>query len=343
MKAKETISTPLRPFMAVGTFVVDYHKVVDHYPRERTSARVKRECMSNGGAPLNTLVNLANLKVDFPLYAAAKVGQDLDGKLILECCQSHQIDTSQITAVEGSSTGYTDVYTVESTGRHTCFHFSGIGDTFSRKNVKLRAVKPSMLFLGSLGALGKLDTHNSEYGRRGATQLVRDARKQKITTVVEIAPIERNSTIADYTETLAEADYLIINDRLAEELMGIELNTEGQFDPELARVAARKLLEHGLRAAVVIHSGAAAVHLDVDGTFTRISGHLLPAEQRVGSAGVDHAFGAGFLAGLYHQKPIELCLKQGLAVATVCRGDLTPSDGIKPLDECLEFYDKLGA
>jgi sugar/nucleoside kinase (ribokinase family) len=342
MNPKETISTPLPAFMAVGTFVVDYHKVVDHYPRERTSARVKREFMSNGGAPLNTLVNLANLKVDFPLYAAAKVGQDLDGKLILECCQSHHIDTSQITAIEGSSTGYTDVYTVESTGRHTCFHFSGIGDTFSRKNVKLRAVKPKMLFLGSLGALGKLDTHNPEYGRRGATQLIRDARKQKITTVVEIAPIERNSTIADYAETLAEADYLIINDRVVEELMGIELNTEGQFDPELARVAAQKLLEHGLRKAVIIHSGAAAVHLGFDGTFTRIRGSLLPAGQRVGSAGVDHAFGAGFLEGLYHDKPIELCLKQGLAVATACKGDLTPSDGIKPLDECLDFYGTLG-
>jgi len=340
---EENPATPLPAFMAVGTFVVDYHKVVDHYPRERSSTGVKRECMSNGGAPLNTLINLANLQVDFPLYAAAKVGQDLDGKLILECCHRHGIDTSQIIAVEGSSTGYTDVYTVESTGRHTCFHFSGIGDTFSRKDVKLRAVKPRMLFLGSLGALGKLDTHNPEYGRTGAAQLVRDARKQKIITVVEIAPIERNSTIADYAGTLAEADYLITNDRLVEELMGIELSTEGQLDPDLARVAAQKLLDLGLRSAVIICAGAAAVHLGVDGAFSCISGHLLPAGQRVGSAGVDHAFAAGFLEGLYHNKPMELSLKQGLAVATVCKCDLTPSDGIKPLAECLEFYENLGA
>ncbi len=342
MKPKQTTSAPLPPFMAVGTFVVDYHKVVDHYPTERTSARVKRECMSNGGAPLNTLVNLAKLKVDFPLYAGAKIGRDLDGKLIIECCQNHDIDTSQLTAIEDSSTGYTDVYTVESTGRHTCFHFTGIGDTFSRKNVKLRAVKPKMIFLGSLGALGKMDNYNPEYGRSGATQLIRDARKQQITTAIEIAPIEHTSTIADYIETLAEADYLILNDHLAEELIGIELNTEGQFDPELARAAAQKLLDNGLRKAVIIRSGSAAVQLDVDGTFTSLTGHLLPAGQRVGSAGVDHAFAAGFLEGLYHDKPTELCLKQGLAVATACKRDLTPSDGIKPLAECLEFYDKLG-
>jgi sugar/nucleoside kinase (ribokinase family) len=327
--------------MAVGTFVVDYHKVVDHYPLERASTRVIRETMSNGGAPLNTLVNLAKLKVDFPLYAAAKVGQDLDGKLILECCTTHGIDTSQLNAIEGSSTGYTDVYTIESTGRHTCFHFCGIGDTFSRKDVKLRAVKPKMLFLGSLGALGKMDNYNPEFGRSGASQLIRNARKQGITTVVEIAPIDRPSRINDYVETLAEADYLIINDRLAEEMMGIELHTEGQFDYELARLAAQKLLNHGLRKAVIIRAGGAAIYLSKDGEFHKQASFLLPVNKRVSSAGVDHAFGAGLLEGLYYEKPIDLCLRQGLAVATLCRGDLTPSDGIPSLAECLSFYEQL--
>ncbi|MGB1130816.1 MAG: carbohydrate kinase family protein, partial [Haloferula sp.] len=172
MTSPETIrpsDTPLPAFLAAGSFVVDYHKVVDHYPGERSGTRVTRELVSNGGAPLNTLIDLARLKVDFPLHAAARIGQDLDGRFILDCCAEHGIDTSQITPVEAGSTGYTDVYTVESTGRHTCFHFSGIGDTFSRKDVKLRAVMPRMLFLGSLGALGKLDEYNPEYGRPGAT------------------------------------------------------------------------------------------------------------------------------------------------------------------------------
>ena len=340
-KTKSSAVLPLPGFMAVGTFVVDYHKVVAHYPNERASTRVIREMMSNGGAPLNTLVNLAKLKVDFPLYAAAKVGQDLDGKLILECCRSHGIDTSQLNAIEDKSTGYTDVYTTESAGRHTCFHFCGIGDTFSRKDVKLRAVKPKMLFLGSLGALGKMDNYNPEYGRTGASQLIRNARKQGITTVIEIAPIDRPSKIEDYIETLAEADYLIINDRLAEEMMGIELHTEGQFDYELARVAAQKLLDHGLRKAIFIRAGAAAICLDTEGNLSKQVGFLLPASKRVGSAGIDHAFGAGLMEGLYHDKPIDLCLKQGLAVATLCRGDLTPSDGIPSLTECLDFCDQL--
>jgi len=331
------------PVLAVGTFVVDYHKVLDHYPQERGGARVLREQISNGGAPFNLLVNLARLGVGFPLHAAAKVGRDLDGQYVLECCSKYGIDTTQLIGVEGASTGYTDVFTVERTGQHTCFHCCGIGDTFSRKDVKLKAIQPKLLFLGSLGALGKLDNHNPSYGRNGATQLLRDARKQGITTVVEIAPIQRSATLDDFTESLAQADYLVINDRLAEKLTSIELYTDGHFDPEHAKAAAELLMQQGLRKAVIIRASVGAVYLGADGHFEKQAGYLLPSSQRLGSAGVDHAFCAGFIEGLYHEKPIEFCLKQGLAAVTCCRRNLTPSDGIPELGECLEFYDALAS
>ena len=194
-----------------------------------------------------------------------------------------------------------------------------------------------MLFLGSLGALGKLDKHNPEYGRRGATQLVRDARKQGITTIVEISPIDRHTGLDDFSETLAEADYLIVSDRVTEHLLGRDLYSENQFDPELARRAAQKFLGCGLRKAVVIQSGTDAIYLDSDGTFHHRAGFFLPLDKRVGSAGVDHAFGAGFLEGLDHEKPLDLCLTQGLAVSTVSRRDLSPSRAITSLQESLRM------
>lgn len=324
--------------LAVGTFVVDYHKVVDHYPRQGKSACVRHEQVSNGGAPLNTLIDLARLKVDFPLHAAGKVGKDLDGKLILETCQNHHIDTSQLFAVDGGNTGYTDVFTVSSTGRHTCFHYSGIGDTFTRNDVKLRAINPKILFLGSLGALGKLDKYNPLYGRKGATQLVRDAHKQGITTVIEIAPTNGVASIDDHIETIAQADYLILNDELMEEMLGVELYTDGHFDSEIARDAARKIIRHGLHKAVVIYARSIAIYIGANGEVIEQSGHRLPLSQRVGSAGIDHAFTAGFLEGIYHEKPIELCLQQGLAVTVACRRDLSSSDAIPSLESCMALH-----
>lgn len=333
-KNKKSV-TGVQPLMAVGTFVVDYHKVVDHFPDERSAASIHNEEVSTGGAPLNTLTNLAKLDVDFPLYAAARVGRDLDGRYILKCCEEHNINISQITAVEGATTGYTDVFTVSSTGEHTCFHYSSIGDTFSRKDVKLLAVDPKVLFLGSLGALGKMDEDDKEYGRHGATQLIKDARKRGITTVVQLSPIARNSTIKDYAETLREADYLIISHRLIEEMVGIELYTDGHYDAELARESAQMLVDHGLRKGCVIHAGVTAVCLTTGGEFIDVTGELLPSGLRAGSAGVVDAFGAGFLEGLYHDKPIDVCLRQGLVVANACRKHLTPSGGILPLKQLM--------
>ncbi len=336
-------STTLPGLMAAGTFVVDYHKVLEHYPKERSGARVMGEHVSNGGAPLNLLINLAKLKVAFPLHAAAKVGQDLDGKYIIDCCQEHGIDSSQITAVENASTGYTDVYTVESTGRHTCFHYCGIGDTFSRKDVRLRAVVPKMLFLGSLGALGKMDNYSEEYGRSEAAQLVRDARKQGIMTIVEISPIHRSPTLEQFSETLVQADYLMINDRLAETFTSLEMYVEGLFDVEICRKACEVLLATGLRRAVVIHAAAGAAYLDVEGNFHFQPGALLPAERRCGTAGVDHAFAAGFIEGLYYDKSYQICLEQGLAVAMACRGDVSSSGAVDSLEACMQASEKVPA
>ena len=327
----------LPPILAAGTFVVDYHKVIDHFPTEGSGGRTIREETGNGGAPLNVLIDLANLGVRFPLVAAAKVAMDLDGKLILECCQRHGIDISQIEAVEDAHTGYTDVFTNPRTGRYTCFHFCGIGDTFRRSNVKLRQAKPKILFLGSLGALGAMDEFNADYGRSGAAQLLRDARKQAITTVVDIAPIDRHLKLTQFSEVLQEADYLVVKDRVSENLLDLELDSDTRFDPALARESARRFLDCGLRRGVVLQAPTAALYLGQDGEEVYQRGYFLPREKRVGAAGSEHAFCAGFLEGLYYRKDFDCCLRQGLAVSAASRRSLSSSGGVEALDACLEL------
>lgn len=329
------------PVLAVGTFVVDYHKGIAGYPNERASTQIQQEAISNGGAPFNFLVNLARLGVSFPLHASGKIGKDLDGKFIVETCQKYQIDASQLTYDEHSSTGYTDVFTVNSSGRHTCFHFGGACNALAREDVKMSAVNPKFLFLGALGALAQMGALDPVTKKSDATRLLRDARKRGIETIIVLAPVDVGVSLDTFSATIAEADYVIMNDRVTEDLLGTSLYSENQFDPALARRAAQQLLDCGLRKAVIISSGACAVYLGADGRFFQQSGYLLPWDQRAGSAGVDSAFCAGFFEGLYYGKPTELCLKQGLAVSTVCRKHLTSSEAITSLSECLEFCDQL--
>lgn len=328
--------------LAVGTFVIDYHKIIRHYPNERASSSIQKEMVSTGGAPLNLLINLARLKARFTLIGAGRIGHDLDGKLITDQCEKHGIDISQIAYDTDRPTGYTDVLTVEETGKHTCFHFDGAGSHFSRSDVKLAVAGPlDFLFLGSLGALGQMDEFDDDCNSSHATRLIRDARKKGITTLIEFAPLDRGASLHKFAPTLAEADYVIVNDRTTETITGCDLYVEGQFDPASAREAAQKILDTGLRKAVIIHSGAGAVLVGADGSFYHESGCFLPMEDRVGSAGVDHAFCAGFIEGLGRDLFPKLCLEQGLAVATACRTHLTPSLGINSLDECVQRYQSL--
>ncbi|MGZ0654986.1 carbohydrate kinase family protein [Coraliomargarita sp. W4R72] len=323
--------------LAAGTYVVDYHKTVKHYPNERASSKITGEVISNGGAPLNLLVDLAKLGTRANLKASGRIAQDLDGKFIVETANKHGIDISQLNYDKSGGTGYTDVFTVEESGRHTCFHFAGVGGNFSRQDVKLDVAKPDYLFLGSLGALGQLEAIDPESGRAQSTKLIRDARKRGITTIIEFAPLDQGASISDFAETLAESDYVIINDRVAETITQMSLYSDNIYDPDLARKAAQKILDTGLRIAVIIHSGAGAVYVGADGSFYKADGYFLPWAERSGSAGVDHAFCAGFIDGLVGGKDEQECLRRGLAVSTVCRKDLTPSNSIGSMDSCLKF------
>lgn len=340
-KAKKTGK---RHLLAVGTFVADYHKVVKHYPSERASSRIFEEVVSPGGAPLNLLINLAKLESGFDLIGAGRIGQDLDGQYIAEQCTQHDIDISQLAYDEKRPTGYTDVYTVKESGKHTCFHFDGAGAHFCRKDVKLSAIAElDYLFLGSLGALGKLEEFDIEENSTQATRLIRDARKRGITTIIEFAPLDRGASLNEFSATLAEADYAILNDRTAETITEQSLYTESQFDPDLARTLAQKILETGLRKAVIIQSGAGAVYVGADGSFAHHSSSFLPISQRAGSAGVDHAFCAGFIDGLSKSESPANWIQQGIAVSTVCRTHLTPSGGIRPMNECMDLYENISA
>ncbi|WPJ94757.1 carbohydrate kinase family protein [Coraliomargarita algicola] len=174
-------------------------------------------------------------------------------------------------------------------------------------------------------------------GRAESTKLIRDARKRGVTTIIEFAPLDRGASLEDFTDTLSESDYVIVNDRVAETITQTSLYSDSIFDPVLARKAAQQILDTGLRIAVIIHSGAGAVYVGADGSFYKTNGYFLPWEERAGSAGVDHAFCAGFIDGLMGGKEELDCLRRGLAVSTMCRKDLTPSNSIELMDTCMKF------
>src|SRR5437868_4260191 len=108
-----------------GNWIIDQVKMIDVYPHRDQLANIRNQTQGTGGSPYNVLVDLARMGASFPLMAAGLVGKDDLGRLIIEDCLRHNIDTKNLTATPKSPTSYTDVMTELSDGHRTFFHCRG--------------------------------------------------------------------------------------------------------------------------------------------------------------------------------------------------------------------------
>src|SRR4030095_13704750 len=108
--------------LAGGNWIVDAVKLIDTWPQQDALANIVSTSRGTGGSPFNVLVDLAILGVPFPLSALGLVGDDENGRWILQQCAGHGIDTAALQKTTQAPTSYTDVMTVQSTGRRTFFH-----------------------------------------------------------------------------------------------------------------------------------------------------------------------------------------------------------------------------
>src|ERR1700722_13741107 len=108
--------------LAGGNFILARGKMIDEYPPEDALTNIRSESVSNGGAAFNVLADLARLGFPHPLAGIGLVGDDEAGDYVLDQCRSDGIDATQIRKTREAPTSYTDVMTVQSTGRRTFFH-----------------------------------------------------------------------------------------------------------------------------------------------------------------------------------------------------------------------------
>ncbi|MCB1236949.1 MAG: carbohydrate kinase family protein [Verrucomicrobiae bacterium] len=336
-------TTPRQGLLAAGNFIVDHVKLIDAWPSQDALVSILSEESANGGGPYNLTKNLSRLFRDpeaaaFPLAAAGLVGDDADGRWILDDCAAHGIDTTHLRLSENAPTSYTDVMTVASTGRRTFFHQRGANALFDENGVDFAGVTARIFYLGYLLLLDALDAKRPD-GQTGATILLRRATAAGLTTVLDLVSEESGRFREVLAPALPEADVLLTNEFEASRLSGVDLES---FTPETARAAAAAILELGVRRLVVIHAPAGAVALERGGS-THTSGSVrVPEEEIKGALGAGDAFAAGFLHGFHESKTLGDCLRLGACVAASCLRHPTPSGGIPPLRECVALGERWG-
>jgi sugar/nucleoside kinase (ribokinase family) len=325
--------------LAAGNFIRDYVKVVDVYPAQDALANILAEEECNGGAPYNLLVDLAALGADFPLQALGLVGEDATGASILAHCSSLGIDISRLRRTKAAPTSYTLVMSARGSGRRTFFHQRGANRLLGQAHFDFSSSKAKIFHLGYLLLLDSLDAKLDDQST-GASVVLQRASQAGFITSLDVVSEDSTRFVDVVTPALAHCDICFLNEFEAERTTGIPLSSRSSLK-DLAEAASR-LLRHGVRQWSVIHSADGAYAQSPSGERAYVPGLDVPKNEIRSVVGCGDAFAAGFLMELHQNADIENCLGAGVCAATACLQHETTSNGLKPLEVCLNLADRYG-
>jgi sugar/nucleoside kinase (ribokinase family) len=330
------MSSSRQGILAAGNWIVDHTKIIDVYPAQDALCNISRETYGNGGSPYNLLIDLARLGATFPLQALGLVGDDEDGRAIREDCLRHRIDVAQLRTCREAPTSYTDVMSVQATGRRTFFHRRGANALLAPKHFDFDVSRARFFHLGYLLLLDRLDEPDPLDGTVAAG-ILRQAREAGFKTSLDVVSEDSARFAAIVRPALRHADHVILNEFEAERTTGLPIRSERGVDAAQLRAAAHYLLDAGAREWVVIHFPEGSVAAGVDGSYLAQGSVRMGQDEIAGATGAGDAFGAGLLHSLHDGRAMDECLRHAACVAAASLTDASCSGGIQALPKCLEL------
>lgn len=327
--------------LSSGNWIIDHVKIIDRFPEQDTLANILSQNMGTGGAPYNVLIDLAKLGASFPLAGVGLIGDDPDGRTILNDCENFNIDVSQMHNTKAAPTSFTDVMTVQSTGRRTFFHMRGANSLLDEKHFNLEASNARILHLGYLLLLDSLDKIAKD-GTTGAARLLKQARDLGFKTSVDVVSEDSNRFVSVVTPVLPYIDYLIINEFEASKITGVKIKEAEEVNLAWASEAAQKIFEKGVNEWVIIHFPDGALAQNRNGEETIQGSVQVSPAQIAGTVGAGDAFAAGMLLGLHDEMDIQDCLRLAVCAAASNLFDSTCTGGIRIAEECLKIAEEHG-
>ena len=264
-----------------------------------------------GGGAGNASAALAQMGL--PVSVFSKVGDDPNGRFLIDSLRGHGVDTAGICVSAGDTTAFTYV-AIHPDGDRTFIHTPGANKTFCLADLDRRKLlQTDFLLYQDLWVLPALD------GRPGAS-LLAEARGRGVVTLLDqcwgLGPD------AETWETmLPHADYVLPS--LAE----VQAVYPGRPAEELAELFCRKGA-----GCVVLKMGKDGCLVARDGQFVRVESR---AERIVDTTGAGDCFNAGFVAGLARDlTPVEAA-RLGSLAAAACIRHVGGAVGIPPLESLL--------
>lgn len=327
--------------LAGGNWIVDAVKMIDVWPQQDALANISSESRGTGGSPFNVLVDLALLGADFPLEAVGLVGNDQNGRYILNQCHELGIHTQALRSTDEAPTSYTDVMTVAGSGRRTFFHARGANALLDDADFDFSTTHAQIFHLGYLLLLDRLDRPCPKWGTVAAGVLAR-AQAAGLRTSIDIVSEDSDRFSKVVLPALQYTDYCIMNEFEAAHVTGHKIRTPNGIDRTALRASMEQLLQSGVRQRVLIHFPEGGCALGRDGSWAEHGSVILPDGYIKGAAGAGDAFTAGVLLGWHGDLPIEQQLRLGVCAAAANLSDETCTGGIRSVSECLALGERFG-
>jgi len=323
--------------VAAGNWIIDHIKVIDTFPVQDSLTNIREESFSNGGSPYNILKNLVKLGASFPLKGIGLVGDDDYGNQIKKDCTKYGIDSTTLRILPQTPTAYTDVMTVETSGRRTFFHQRGANAFLDVRDFDFSAGKEKLFHLGYLLLLDALDKIYED-GTSGASIVLREACQSGLKTSVDLVSEDSDRFKKVILPALPYIHFLFLNEFEATRCTGINLVSDKPEYADLNR-AATKILDYGVREWVFIHFST-GVFAKCKSGETIIQGAInLPQEKVISALGAGDALASGILYAIHEEWKISDALRLGVCSAASCLQELSSSKGILSYRECLKLED----
>ena len=254
--------------VVVGSANADLTTFTDRFPRPGETVFAQRFDLGFGGKGANQAVaaRLCGARVSM----VARLGEDLFGPATIANFRARDIDVSHVRITPGVSSGVAPIF-VEPSGQNRILVIKGANDCLQLADVDNAA---------DLLQTADCIVVQLEIPLETVYYTLRFARRHGIRTILNPAPAQPLDL-----EAAADADYVVPNETEAEALGDMPVR-----DPDQARACAQRLLERGLRRAIITLGANGALCAADDGIR-----HIAPfAVDAVDTTGAGDAFIGSF-------------------------------------------------
>lgn len=324
-----------------GNMIVDMLYPISNFPKPGELVTVTGNLSrSTGGCLCNDIVDLAKLDPQLPLVALGRVGDDAEGKYIMDkLCVYPNIDLQYVKA-EGV-TSYTLVLADDTTKQRTFYQCRGANAAFCQDDIPWDALNADILHIGYILLLDTLDEEDPEYGTKMA-RLLKQAQDRGIKTSIDVVTEAGDRFQRLVRPAMCYTDYCVINEVEAGATTGIQLRDDnGNLIRENFPAALKAMKDLGVSTWAVIHCPEMGCGLDENNNLVEVPSLKLPAGWIAGTVGAGDAFCSGVLYGAWKGMDLKSAIELGTASAACSLSEAGATEGMRSVAEVMQVYNDL--